>query len=354
MRISILYSTLLAVASATGIRKRDICIVDSLDDASKDDVPAINAALKECGDTGRVLFPLGKTYNIRSPIDLSPCRACDFQIDGVLRVSSDWEYWKNQEAVFLVHNTTAAVIRSDGSTGLIDGNYYGFARMQLDQLSTPKLFSFKNESYVVLVSSLTVQNVLGSAFYVTNSTGIRIYDVNFANNAAVGVDVDQAKHVYMYNVTLRAENACVRIRPNSSNVQVEQSECHIAGNRNDASGVEFYLLSSGYEWIRNIFVRQTKFARQLNVVSVLTREGNGHRDGQGVAEVFNATFRDIQLDQVKRPARLDEAPNVQMNVSRTVFQGWSGTSLQKTQFECNNAGDMCNWEADAWNITYRS
>src|SRR5689334_4622716 len=126
MRATYVLPALFAIVAAAGARKRDICTVEPLDDPAKDDVLAINAALEQCGGTGRVLFPRGMTYNIRSPIDLSSCRACDFQIDGTLRVSQDWDYWKKQEGVFLVHNTTAAVIRSDGDTGVIDCNYYGF------------------------------------------------------------------------------------------------------------------------------------------------------------------------------------------------------------------------------------
>src|SRR5262245_17261869 len=111
MRLSLLLQFLEAALSASSpTKKREVCTVKSFGDPLSDDVPAIVEALKRCGDSGRILLPADQTFRIRSPLDLSPCQACDFQINGFLSIAPDWDYWEKQSAVFKISKTTAAVI----------------------------------------------------------------------------------------------------------------------------------------------------------------------------------------------------------------------------------------------------
>ncbi|KAF2119297.1 pectin lyase fold/virulence factor [Lophiotrema nucula] len=348
----------LALTTASHLPKRAICTVPSLADPAKDDVPAIHAALQQCGDTGRILMPLNNTYTIRSPLDLSPCRACDFQINGVLNVSDAYAYWQTQPYVIKAPNTTAAVIRSDGNTGVIDGNNCGYSAA-LKGASTysraPPLVSVLDSSYVLVFSGLTVKNVPGTAFYINNSTGIRFHSIAFeggSSAAAVGYVVDAARHVYVWNSTIRAREGCVRVLTNSSNVQVEESTCIIdaAGSGNvdlQPSGISFYLspslLGRRLEWIRNVWVKSTKFVGEMDAVAFVP-------GGEGTVEVFNATFTDVEVGGgVKEAVRVYWEDGVKYNVSKVLLRDWTGTAKETSEFRCQ-ADDICDFVKEGWDV----
>lgn len=74
------------------------CIPQSANSPSIDDVPAINAALEECGNDRPILIPPGKTYNILSALDFSPYNGANFQLEGTLNVSADSTFWKGNKS----------------------------------------------------------------------------------------------------------------------------------------------------------------------------------------------------------------------------------------------------------------
>lgn len=86
--------------------KRATCVVASAGSASQDDVPAIMAAIKSCGAGGIIQISAGKTYQIRSVLDFAGCNACDFQVEGTMKLSDDLDYWQDRDAIIWVSGIT--------------------------------------------------------------------------------------------------------------------------------------------------------------------------------------------------------------------------------------------------------
>jgi len=361
-------STLFAISlAAASSYKRAVCTPDANPDPLIDDAPAINAALKNCGDTGRVLLPVNKTYTIGSPIDLSACRACEFQINGVLKVTSDWDAWYLQSAVFIVNNVTAAIIRSDGNTGIIDGQWFGLSEGSLVPFSNIRLFSIADQSYQIHISGLTIRNVPSTVFGVSGgSSAIRAYDINFENEVRRGYEIQNASHVYVWNNTIRAGEMCVRAAPNATNIQFEESICIVNGALNGGgrrSGIELNFGSSAndaVQWVRNVFVKRVKFVGAMDAVSM--KSGS---DSVVTAEVFNATFTNIELEgPVRAPIYFGigdlgdrgcgRPKCTRWNVTQATLRDFEGTAVERPALVCVDDRDVCQFKTEGWNITYQS
>jgi galacturan 1,4-alpha-galacturonidase len=65
--------------------KRATCNVVSAGTSSKDDTPAIIAALKSCGNGSIIRLAAGKTFMIRTMLDFTGCNNCELQIEGILK-----------------------------------------------------------------------------------------------------------------------------------------------------------------------------------------------------------------------------------------------------------------------------
>lgn len=72
-RILVLILPVFQVLATPQVTKRATCTPASAGDAGTDDVPAIEAAFKSCGNGGIIVIPVGKTYAIRSTLDFTGC-----------------------------------------------------------------------------------------------------------------------------------------------------------------------------------------------------------------------------------------------------------------------------------------
>src|SRR5262245_50617234 len=87
-----------------------------------DDAPSINKAIEECGP-GSTIVLRDPFYSIRSPINLSNCHDCAFEIEGTLVIArGQWDYWRSVDSVFTISNTTRLHMHSVTGNGVIDGN----------------------------------------------------------------------------------------------------------------------------------------------------------------------------------------------------------------------------------------
>ncbi|OAL47256.1 pectin lyase-like protein [Pyrenochaeta sp. DS3sAY3a] len=334
--------------------KRSICTITPNNDPLLDDVPNILAALQECGDTGRIVIPLNQTFNIRSPLDLSLCQRCDFQINGILRLSSDWDYWEKQAAVFRISNTTNIMLDSDGSTGLIDGNNFGWAVEPGVPIPErmPKLFSISDDSYQVHIRDLKIRNVPGTVFHVTSgSSAVRIYDVEIETAAHTAYLIEGVKHVYLWNNTIRATEACVAIAPNATNIQVEETRC-LAYTREGRppSGIELRLQGSGTEetnYIRNTFVKRFEAIGWMNVIGFI----GGDSPSPQTFEIHNATFTDVTFGRFARQAAYLEQRDISLSATDILFRNFVGTAQRESNLTCAHEGDVCDFKAEGWNVT---
>lgn len=334
--------------------KRSICTVTSNNDPLLDDIPNILAALQECGDTGRIVIPVNQTFNIRSPLDLSLCQRCDFQINGILRLSSDWDYWEKQATVFRISNTTNIMLDSDGSTGLIDANNFGLAMESGVPVPErmPKLFSISDDSYQVHIRDLKIRNVPGTVFHVTSrSSAVRIYDVEIESAANLGYLIEGAKHVYIWNNTLRASGACVAIAPNATNVQVEDTRClTYTREGRPPNGIELRLQGSGTEetnYIRNTFVKRFEAIGWMNVIAFIADDG----PSQQTFEIHNATFIDVTFGRLSCQAAYLEQRETSLSATDILFRNFVGTAQRGSNLTCAHEGDVCDFRAEGWNVT---
>lgn len=98
------------------------CTPASSGNPSIDDIPAIESALSTCGDGGTIIFPAGRTYYLNSVLDLSSCRGCDIQVEGLLKFTLDTDYWGGRTAMINLEGVEGIHVRSLTGRGVIDGN----------------------------------------------------------------------------------------------------------------------------------------------------------------------------------------------------------------------------------------
>lgn len=151
--------------SANFLSKRDPCKPLAQGWEMIDDTPAINAAILACGSGGTIVLPADQIYSIRTPIDFTPCRKCDFQIEGILIAArGQWDYWNRADvaSIWKMDGVKDVRIRSVTGSGLVDGNAIDYYTGRWDSgMSTTKAFAdIKNGSSNVLIENLTLKNVM--------------------------------------------------------------------------------------------------------------------------------------------------------------------------------------------------
>lgn len=91
---------------------------------SVDDSPAINAAIKSCGNGGTIILPQNNNYSLFSQLDFQDCRHCDFQLEGHLIFRPDQPY--RNITSFNLTGVQGATIRSLTGKGGINGNSFAW------------------------------------------------------------------------------------------------------------------------------------------------------------------------------------------------------------------------------------
>lgn len=142
--------------------KRAPCTVFSEGYEAIDDAPAINNAIKECGQGGIIILPAGQIFSVRTTIDFSSCRDCDVQLEGKILIASDWGAWNNTSGFISISGANGVKFRSLTGKGLIDGNakaFYGRGR------TTPSAYA---EAIPVLVPIIESSNILVDGLTIIN------------------------------------------------------------------------------------------------------------------------------------------------------------------------------------------
>lgn len=67
--------------------------------SSIDDVPAIQSAIAAC-PSGTIVIPPSSTYYINSVFSFKGCAGCTLQVEGLLKVASNTDYWNSRAAIF--------------------------------------------------------------------------------------------------------------------------------------------------------------------------------------------------------------------------------------------------------------
>ncbi|KAF2017805.1 glycoside hydrolase family 28 protein [Aaosphaeria arxii CBS 175.79] len=340
---------LLFSITSSHLHKRDICNVESFHDPLIDDGPAITDALEKCGGSGSVVFPANQTFTLRSPVDLSACRACAIRIDGRITVSPDWDYWEKQFAVFLISNASAMVVDSPDSTGIIDARNFGWGGGSPPQARIPKLFSITDSSYQIHIRDLKITNSPGTAFFIgSQASAVRLYDIDIGQSTSgvrEGVVIEDSNHVYVWNNTIHATDACIKVLPNTENVQVEHSTCTISidGPLNtEPSGINInFGAQSDRNWIRNVLVRGLAAVGSMNVVSF---QAPPDAVPGSEFEVTNATFSEFNISGAKRAVLLEQG-EVSLNATLVMFSQIKGEveTQDPEGLKCKHESDVCDF-----------
>ncbi|KAF2740072.1 pectin lyase-like protein [Polyplosphaeria fusca] len=173
-----------ASVAASSIRsRRATCTAAAQGWETLDDVPAINAAIAECGPTGgTILLDSQNSYSIRSRIDLTSCKQCELQIESQLHVTlNDFDFWWAQGSIFRIAGVDGLTIRSLTGKGLIDGHAQPFYNrpVKTRTLNAPHMMHITNSSSNVRISDLTLKNAPLRFFRLDgNSTGLRFNGIN--------------------------------------------------------------------------------------------------------------------------------------------------------------------------------
>ena len=111
-----------ALPSSVRIAPRAVCTPAAGGSESTDDTPAIEAAIKSCGNGGTIVIPTGSTYYLNTALSFAGCSSCDVQSEGLMKFTHSTSYWNGKGAMILVSDITGAKIRSLTGAGVIDGN----------------------------------------------------------------------------------------------------------------------------------------------------------------------------------------------------------------------------------------
>jgi len=130
---------LISVFASVTLDKHATCTVSSAGDSGVDDVfpsrhllvllpifhpqvPAAVSAIKLCGNGGIIVFSAGKTYAIRSTLDITGCINCEIQIEGTLKLSDDTDFWNGKRAIIYINGISGATLTTTTGAGIVDGN----------------------------------------------------------------------------------------------------------------------------------------------------------------------------------------------------------------------------------------
>ena len=288
------------LAQASSIKIQRTCTPSSAGNSSVDDVSAINEALSTCGDGGTIVIPTGQIFMIRSPLDFSNCHACNFQIDGTLKVSDDLDYWGGKAAFFLVSNVIGAKFHSLTGSGIIDGS----GQKYWDYFASHKTYRRPylveiSRSFNTVFTNIKLENapmfffsISGGSSNITFSE-LDLSAVSTSQNPPAntdGIDPSTCSDITISNVHVRNGDDCVAFKNGSNNIIVNNITCI------GSHGLSIGSLGSGAERhyiVQNIYVSN---ATMINCTTATRIKFYPGGPSYGTVVVSNVTYKDITVD----------------------------------------------------------
>jgi galacturan 1,4-alpha-galacturonidase len=316
------------LAQTSTLKRQGTCTPSSAGNGSVDDVPAISKALSTCGDGGTIIIPAGQTFAIRSPLDFSNCHACNFQIDGTLKVSDDLDYWEGKSAFFLVSNVVGATFHSLTGSGLIDGSgqkYWDYFASH-KTYRRPYLVQVSN-SFNTVFTNIKLKNapmffiaLTGDSSNITFSE-LDLSAVSTSENPPAntdGIDPGDSSHITIRNVHIRNGDDCVAFKNGSSNIIVNNITC--IGSHGLSIG-SLGSKSGGSYIVQNIYVSN---ATMINCSAATRIKFFPGGPSHGTVFVSNVTYKDITVDNCDYALQVD---NCYESTSDTCKQNPSSAKL---------------------------
>ncbi|KAJ7036857.1 glycoside hydrolase family 28 protein [Mycena alexandri] len=345
--ITLLFAFISTLAWATpttdDLAKRATCTPVSAGDAGTDDVPAIEAAFKSCGNGGVIVIPAGRTYAIRSTLSFAGCVNCDFQIEGTLKMSEDLTFWNGVSTVISINAISGGMMRSVTGTGIVDGNGvpYWIAFAANSSYARPTLVSITGASKGITISNLRFKNP-ANVFHSVNGGSTNILYENLRMDATStataiakntdGFDVGASTFVTIKNTTVVNQDDCVALKPGSNFALVSGITC------TGSHGLSVGSLGGGAgstDAVTNAFLGPATMINSAKAVGIKLWEGGS---AHGVATVTNVTWSDITVQNCDYAVQIQscyEAANTSNCISNTdkltavTFENFSGTTSTK-------------------------
>ncbi|KAK7048663.1 extracellular exo-polygalacturonase [Favolaschia claudopus] len=341
--VSILFSAVWASPpTPVSVAKRAVCTPASAGNAGTDDVPAIQAAFKSCGNGGTIVIPAGKTYAIRSTLSFAGCVNCDFQVEGTLKMSEDLTFWNGKQAVILISGVTGARMRSVTGTGLVDGNGVPYwIQFAADSSYRRPTLVYITGSSAITISSLRFKNPANVFHSVTGGSSNVVYDslrmdaTSTANATAKntdGFDIGTSSHVTVRNTMVTNQDDCVALKAGSNFALVSNITC------DGSHGLSVGSLGGGAgskDSVTNAFLGPAVMKNSAKAVGIKLYEGGS---SHGVATVSNVTWSGITVQNCDYAIQIQScysAADTTNCVSNTdsltgvTFTGFTGTTSTK-------------------------
>ncbi|KAI1298835.1 glycoside hydrolase family 28 protein [Xylaria venustula] len=267
--------------------------------SSVDDVPAIQSAIAAC-PSGTIVIPPSSTYYINSVFSFDGCSGCTLQVDGLLKVASDTDYWNGRDAIFDVSDITGAKVYSSTGTGVIDGN--GQDAWDLfasdSSYSRPTLFWINGSKNIIVqnLQFINAPNVFHSAR--GDSSNIQYIDISLSAKSTSdnlpkntdGWDIGPASYVTISGATVINDDDCVAFKPGANYVTVTNISC--TGSHGLSVG-SLGSKSGSTDTVQNIYVSGATMTDSTKAAGIkLYPAGADH----GTAVVRNVTWEDIVVD----------------------------------------------------------
>ncbi|KAF8074913.1 extracellular exo-polygalacturonase [Lyophyllum atratum] len=322
---------------ATPLERRATCTVASAGNAGVDDVPAIEAAIKSCGNGGIIVISAGKTYMIRSTLDFTGCVGCDLQVEGTLKMSDDLTFWNGVRAAILLTNISGATIHSKTGTGLVDGNGIPFwTKFAADSSFARPTLMYITGGSKITVENLTFKNPPNVFHSVTGGAtnilyrGLTLKAVptsTITPKNTDGFDVGASTFVTITQTTVQNQDDCVAFK---------------AGDRS--------LAKTNDDIVSNIYVSGATMIDSTKATGIKLYDGTS---GHVIATVRNVTFDSVTVQNCDYAAQIQScygatgtcipSKHVVTDVYWTDFKGTTSSKEDPVIADLNcPGGGTCN------------
>ncbi|KAJ7748004.1 extracellular exo-polygalacturonase [Mycena olivaceomarginata] len=335
--------------------KRATCTPASAGNARVDDVPAIEAAFRSCGNGGIIVIPAGKTYDIRSTLSFAGCVNCDFQVEGTLKISEDLTFWNGKSSMISISGIKGAKMHSIIGTGLVDGNGvpYWIEFAANNSYRRPTLVVIDGASSGITISNLNFKNPAAGFHSAKGDSTNILYDsltltaVSTATATAkntdgidVGASTFERDHYQSGKFTFLSfcfcagtqKNDCIALKPGANFTTATDITC------SGSHGLSVGSLGSGAgsrDTVTNAVLGPALMINSAKAVGIKLWEGGS---AHGIATVSNVTWTGITVQNCDYAIQIQscyEAANTSSCISNTdsltgvVFTGFTGTTSTK-------------------------
>lgn len=320
-------------------------------DVLGDDVPAITAALEECGKGGIIYLPSSNVYQIASPIDLSLCHNCTIQVDGTLNISTNGNSWGNQRVVFMLNDTSNDILVK--GTGIIRDSL-----IKVPYGKKPAVMFNITSASRIHISGLTIRSPNVDFFRIRDSHDIKISSLFLSSsldpNAPVvnsfnwsGFVIGGSSHIDISQTFVEGVVGCVVINDSADSISVSDLNCE-SGHDGVMVNVDgnYGNLTVSNLWFKNLTMNSSYVATGFLAMK-----------GDLVAE--NVTWENVRVNGTNaavyigncQGARCDELIGSQFHFRNVSFNNFEGQSKMIEDIACPLVeGGSCEVQLNEINV----